>query len=198
MSYDPMGKVLPKLITNTKVATLVAKILRAEHLHTDAVVKRIARATGANTETVKKWYNGQNAPSVAHLIILMRTYTSIYQTVMGLAELIPSDPGPSRGLSLSQNGIKSEIYTDKNVGINVGVPLALKGKLNERQIWFYGQLQQKTRVRARDIVQVWSVTSRTAERDVARLVAIGAVYRRGSRKAGGYLIKPHVALIPDK
>lgn len=195
MSYAPMGKTLPNPITDYQVALLVAKILRSEHLKSDAVVKRIARATGVHVETVKKWYNGQHAPSAAHLVILMRTYPSIYQTVMGLAELIPSDPGPCGGPSLSSNRIKSEIYTDNFVGINVLVPLALKGKLNERQLWFMGQLQQKIPVRGNDIVRVWGVSTRTAERDVAYLVAMNTVNHRGSRKTGRYLIKQYFALI---
>ena len=186
MSYALMGKTLPNPITDYQVAMLVAKILRTEHQETDAVVKRIARATGANIETVKKWYNGQNAPSAAHLITLMRTYPAIYHAVMGLAELIPPDPGPCGGPSLSPNRIKSEIYTDNNVGINVLVPLALKGKLNERQLWFLGRLQQKEAARGTDIALVWGVTARTTERDVAGLVALGAVCHRGSRKTGQY------------
>ena len=194
MSCPVMGKTLPNPITDYQVALLVAKILRAEHLQSDAVVKRIARATGANTETVKKWYNGQNAPSAAHLITLMRTYPSIYQTVMGLAELIRPDPGPCGGPSLSPNGIKSEIYTDNFVGINVLVPLALKGKLNERQLWFLGRLQQKETVRGNDIALVWGVTARTAERDVAALVAVDLVFYRGPRKIGKYQLRPLLGL----
>lgn len=189
MSYPVMGKTLPNPITDYQVALLVAKILRAEHIQSDAVVKRIARATGAHTETVKKWYNGQNAPSAAHLITLMRTYPTIYQTVMGLAEWTPFDPSPCGGLSLSPNRIKSEIYTDNFVGINVLVPLALNAKLNERQLWFLGQLQQKGAVRGSDIARVWDVTERTAERDVAALVAAGLVFYRGSRKVGKYLLR---------
>jgi hypothetical protein len=194
MSYALMGKTLPNPITDYQVALLVAKILRAEHLQSDAVVKRIARATGANTETVKKWYNGQNAPSAAHLITLMRTYPSIYQEVMGLAELIPPDPGPCGGPSLSPNRIKSEIYTDNFVGINVLVPLAMTGKLNERQFWFLGQLQKKATVRSGDIVRVWRVTARTAERDVATLVAGGLVFYAGPHKVGKYQLRPLLGL----
>lgn len=194
MSFAMMGKTLPNPITDYQVALLVAKILRAEHQKTDAVVKRIARATGTNTETVKKWYNGQNAPSAAHLITLMRTYLAIYHAVIGLAELIPLDPGPCRGPSLSPNRIKSEVYTDNFVGINVLVPLAVKGKLNERQLWFLGQLQKKAPVRGGDIVRVWSVTGRTAERDVATLVAAGLVFYAGPRKMGKYQLRSMVGL----
>ena len=73
MSYLMKGKTLPNPIYDYQVALMVSQILREEHLQIDAGIKRIARATGANTETVKKWYNAHNTPSAANLMTLMRT-----------------------------------------------------------------------------------------------------------------------------
>ena len=94
----------------------------------------------------------------------------------------------------SDTGDFLEIYTDRFVGINVQVPLQLSGKMNERQLWFLGELQQHRTVRAQDICKVWGVTLRSAERDIAQLLATGIVVYRGSRKSGEYLIKPRNSL----
>ena len=61
--------------------------------------------------------------------------------------------------------------------------------MNERQLWFLGQLQQHRTVRAYDIQRTWGVTLRSAERDIAQLIAAGVVVYHGSRKVGAYLIQ---------
>jgi predicted HTH transcriptional regulator len=188
MSYALMGKTLPNPIHDYQVALLVAKILRAEHQETDAVVKRIARATGANTETVKKWYNAQNTPSAANLMTLMRTYPSLYEAILKLTQVSSLSEGPDRALFLSQKRIEADIYRDKSVTINIHVTATAMGNLNLRQAWFMSELYQGVVVRAADIAGVWSINIRTAKRDVAQLVRFGVIIYQGSKKTGAYMI----------
>ena len=187
MSYLMKGKTLPNPIYDYQVALMVSQILREEHLQIDAGIKRIARATGANTETVKKWYNAQNTPSAANLMTLMRTYPSLNEAILKLTQISPLSEGPDRAFSLSQKGIVSEVYRDKSVTINIQVAAMAMGNLNLRQAWFVSELYQGVVLRAADIAAVWSVNIRTAKRDISNICEAGLIRFIGSKKSGRYI-----------
>lgn len=44
------------------------------------------------------------------------------------------------------------------------------GQMNQRQLWFLGQLQQAHEVHLDDLIKVWLVHERTAKRDIAGLL----------------------------
>ncbi|NBU69976.1 MAG: hypothetical protein EBS53_00780 [Bacteroidetes bacterium] len=188
MSYLMKGKTLPNPIYDYQVALMVSQILREEHLQADAGIKRIARATGANTETVKKWYNAQNTPSAANLMTLMRTYPSLYEAILKLTQISPSPEGPDRALFLSQKRIVTDVYRDKSVTINIHVAATAMGNLNLRQAWFVSELYRGVALRASDIAAIWSVNIRTAKRDVAQLMRLRVISYEGSKKTGVYRI----------
>ncbi len=190
MSYLIKGKPLPHCMTDQEVAVLVARILRAEHSQTYAAVKQVARATGANTETAKKWYTGQHAPSAANLMVLMRTYPQLGEAIHKWTQPPASHQGPDRALSLSCGEAPTSIYRDNSVTINLRVRAPNIGHLNLRQLWFMSELHQGTTLRASDIATMWTVTGRTAKRDIAQLTTLGLVSFQGARKTGVYRVVP--------
>jgi hypothetical protein len=167
------------------MAQQVALALRLEYANTDAVVKRIARTTGVSCASVRKWYEARNTPKVKHLMLLARTYPKV-QTLVSL--WITCEPYESGSVSLLNQVKTAPIYPPDHVGINVRLPNKVAGILNHRQLWFIAQLQLGISVRGRDLRKVWRLTTRTAERDLARLVAINAIVFQGARKNGCYLL----------
>lgn len=167
------------------MAQQVALALRLEHANTDAVVKRIARTTGMSCATVRKWYEARNTPKVSHLMLLARTYPKV-QTLV--SQWMTCEPCESESMRWLNQAKLAPIYTPDHVGINVRLPNKVAGILNHRQLWFIAQLQLGISVRGRDLRKVWHLTTRTAERDLARLVAIKAIVFQGARKNGCYLL----------
>lgn len=90
--------------------------------------------------------------------------------------------------ALPSSEVMSAIFWNcvRIVTINVSVNLGLAGKLNQRQLWFLGELQNHKEVRAEDIATAWEVALRTAKRDVAGLSAAGMIRFVGARKTGWY------------
>lgn len=188
MSLVSKDQVFSTQITDKLVAVLVAQALRQEHAATDAVVKRIARATQASPTTVRKWYEGQNAPSSAHLLTLMGTYEGVLQTMLHIAgrgEIFEAD---SFEREAPLNALRQAFYGDRFVTLNVVVNSQLAANLNQRQLWFLGQLQQDRLVRAEDIVRVWGVVLRSAKRDIKLLVDNKSIRYVGGKRNGRYLI----------
>lgn len=188
MSVLSNDQVLHTQITDRQVAVLVAQALRHEHAATDAVVKRIARATQASPTTVRKWYEGQNAPSSANLLTLMGTYEGVLQTmlhILGRGELLESE---NKGGDAPLNALRQAVYGDRFVTINVVVSAKAASHLNQRQLWFVGQLQQDVVARAEDISLVWEISLRTAKRDIAGLVRAKVIQFSGARKKGRFVL----------
>ncbi|MFN9114969.1 MAG: hypothetical protein ACK5XN_33325 [Bacteroidota bacterium] len=72
---------------------------------------------------------------------------------------------------------------DKFVLIRVRLDAHKAVQLNQRQLWFLGQLQQGYKMRAEDLVDTWHVHSKTAGRDVKTLQEANLI---SSSKHGGY------------
>ena len=58
--------------------------------------------------------------------------------------------------------------------------------LNQRQLWFIGELQQDRMVRVEDMMRVWQACLRTARRDVRGLVEKRIAYFSGGKRNGRY------------
>lgn len=186
MSAIPKDQVLPTQITDRQVAVLVAQALRQAHAASDAVVKRIARATQTSATTVRKWYEGQNAPSSANLLTLMSTYDGMFQTVLhllGRDEMLETSP-KGRDAPLTQ--LRQVVYGDRFVTINVVVSAKAAPNLNQRQLWFLGQLQDNKVVRVEDLAEIWGKSLRTAKRDIQGLKVAGLVRFSGGKRNGRY------------
>jgi len=188
MSATLNDQLLLTQITDRQVAVLVSQALRQEHAATDAVVKRIARATQASPTTVRKWYEGQNAPSSANLLTLMGTYEGVLQTMLHIVGRGELGELESKGGNAPLTALRQAVYGDRFVTINVVVSSKAAANLNQRQLWFVGQLQQDVVVRADDIALVWGISLRTAKRDVAGLVKARVIRFSGSRKKGRFVL----------
>ena len=93
-------------------------------------------------------------------------------------------------------------YSDTHgVGVNVGVPPGGVGvnpapSLNERQKWFLEQIGKGARITAEDLAAHFSVTDRTAERDISKLRDTEVIAFVGAPKTGRYIPLEHRALTP--
>jgi len=67
---------------NETICSNVSKALRDTHKGINAAVKHIAMVTGAREDTVEKWYRGVNPPDSAHLLVLIKHYPTVLQTVL--------------------------------------------------------------------------------------------------------------------
>ena len=188
MSYPTNVHAWTSPLTEETMAQQLALALRVEHAHTDAVVKRIARATGLNSLTIRKWYEARNTPKVAHLMLLAQSYPAVRLLVLEWLGILPADAHQILSLRIPPATPSNPIYTPDHVGINVQVPLKLEGILNHRQLWFLGQLQNGAIMKAADLTKIWGITPRTTERDLAGLLAAGAIIFSGARKNGCYLL----------
>ncbi len=101
------------------------------------------------------------------------------------------DSGDDREFKTPQEGV---IYTDKFVSINVNIPSSVIEKLNKRQLWFLGLLQQNQNVKAEDIATAWQINMRSAWRDITSLSNLGLIQFLGAKRTGKYRLldyKPH-------
>jgi hypothetical protein len=97
-----------------------------------------------------------------------------------------ADAQPSVSNAVHTAAPRPPIYPERNFVINVTLHPAVTGKLNPRQLWFLGLLQRHHKIKADDIASTWNVSTRTAQADIAGLVAAGLVHLVGARKTGWY------------
>jgi len=167
-------------------------ILRHHHKNSGSALKRICKKTGAQERTVKNWYNGFNPPCSGNLILLARSYPEALEMILGLAGysyLIPYISLPNHKKSAAIKKSKSGDDFDKNVPINVPIKLT-PIDLNQRQQWFFNGLKNNKRMTAKNIAERWSVTPKTAQRDISDLKKRGLIKFKGGTKAGRYEVIP--------
>lgn len=78
--------------------------------------------------------------------------------------------------------------TASPTGHGVEQPVAAGTELNERQTWFIAQIASGARVSATAMAQHFSVTARTAERDIRQLRDRELVAYVGPAKTGRYIV----------
>jgi hypothetical protein len=199
MSVAKKDRVFPAksaVISDAVLSQLIAAGLRKDYGDLPSAVKEIGLKTGANLRAIKNWYEGRNAPSSSHLLTLARSSPSILQIVLeqvGGADLRDAfdllEMGLNKGLNAETPSNLPSKITEKIFRIDVSIPQRIVGKLNERQLWFLGLLQQGERLKAADIAERWPVTDRSARGDVAGLADLGLIRLAGSRKEGWYVLK---------
>lgn len=191
-SNDQVFHPVAEVVSNTDLARNIGLALQKDFPKEFAAVKWIGRATNASLCTIRNWYEGRNAPSAGHLLVLAKASPAVLQFVLeqiGGKDLCETyllfstvDPVPGK----SPNG---QIYHDKSVMINV--PLNVPIKLNRRQKWFLMLLKSGKKIGAEDIVQQCQVSIKTARRDISDLKKAGRIRFAGSKKTGRYEIIDH-------
>lgn len=184
MSFPKNDQVFPD-ISEEELAQIIAYALRKNHGHFGSAVKQIGRLINAEPRTIRNWYEGRNAPSLRHFLILARHSPSLVESFLSLAghgDMVDLFDGTD----IVSNVPKTKIYSVSSVTINVTLPLTQASNLNQRQLWFLGRVQQGLTSKADDIEAAWGVTLRTAKRDIAGLIDLQLIRFSGARKNGRY------------
>ena len=180
MSFTKKPQYFPPKITDKMIAQNVAEALRYEHAHISAMLKHIEAVTGIPAKTVSKWIEGHYAPKSRHLLTLMACYPEVLHAICDIAGM------KSLWQHAVQMGLVDTMRTqldtrwkrwqqspaigDKFVPIHVRVDARIAVQLNQRQLWFLGNLQQGGKMVAANIVETWCVHAKTARRDVKGLL----------------------------
>lgn len=183
-----------------KIARLVAAALREDYGDERHAIKRMSRTIPIDSlNTIKAWYEGRNSPNSAHLIMLARYSPSVMGVLMDLLgnrdiwERYQKEFSSSAKVGNGTKNVSLEkIYTEKSFGINVRVDFAVGSKLNARQLWFLGLLQQGHAIKAEHIAVTWRVTVRAGQADIAGLVRAKLIRFVGANKTGCYKLCAHV------
>ena len=174
------------------VATLIAKALREDYGALGSAVKRIGRRIGANPRAIRNWYEGRNAPNSVHLLLLAQSSPRVFAALLeliGRSDLLEANgDGKTVPRKSTETGAADKIYGEENFTINLSINSKLRCKLNHRQLWFFGLLQQGENIKAGDIAEAWEVSLRTARSDIAFLVQHKAVKFSGANRRGHYQI----------
>ena len=196
MSLPKKDHYFPRQISDAIVAEYVSAALRQEHSDISAALKHIERITGIPATTARKWYKGKYAPKSRYLLSLAMHYPDVLQAIcelMGFGDLWrevirPRVEDDMRARLDAKRGKwkKTSSVTDKFVLICVRVDARTAVQLNQRQLWFLGQLQQGYKMRAKDLVNTWRVHAKTAGRDVKGLQEAGLIHAfKRCKKSGG-------------
>lgn len=195
MSFPNKNQDLLTEITDPDIAAMVSKALKLEHIYDSSGVKKICARTGINRHTIAKWYQGINAPSSAHLLVLAAIYPEILKGLLQMIGrvdvwrycLLKDVPGKMVD-QISRQQDPHAVYSDKFVHLDVIIDLEIATLLNQRQLWFLGELQNSPAVRADAIVSVWGKTLRTARRDIQGMLDIDMIAYCGAPKNGHYVL----------
>ncbi len=190
MSYKKMDRSFPlklKAISDAELAKIVAIALRQDFGEAPSTIKYIGQLTGTNLRTVKNWYEARNAPSAGHLLLLARSSAQILKFTLRqiggddlwnaftlLSDVTLVTYAQQSSLTSEENSLK------ENVPINV--------PLNERQRWFLLSLKKETNLSAKDIAKHFSVTIKTARRDINGLKTMHKISFIGSKRTGRYVL----------
>lgn len=180
----------PQVVSDDQMAKIVAMALRQDFDNMPSTIKQISRSTNASIWTVKNWYEGRNAPSSGHLLLLARSSQSLLKFMLmqiGGEELWDAFRLLSSHPFALMPDPKTLTLTEKTAQKNVPLNVPLKS-LNERQRWFLLFLRRKDKARAEDIVAHFDVSVKTARRDILQLKQAGKIRFAGSKKSGHYEI----------
>lgn len=173
---------------------MVSKSLRHVHRNDASAIKMIGGVSGINLNTIAKWYRGINAPKSAHLLMLARLYPQILRSLLEMIgrediylELQPKYSPEIANLGSPKKRQNGSIWRDIFVHINVILEISLARNLNQRQIWFIGQIQNGRRIGAQELAEVWQKSQRTIRRDIRELAELGIIRHHKANKTGYYV-----------
>ena len=186
-------------------ARTIAELLRKEHGDSRRAIKQLMRQTDASERTVKHWLSGQHGPDSVHFLRLVVSSPVIRAFVLGLVDGPAAIPltGPVDRISLARAreayaageaaGGRSATGARKNVPERVPerdpINVPDRAELNERQRWFLDRVADG-RCGANEIAAAWTVSLKTARRDIASLKAADLISYVGSRRKGRYRRTP--------
>ncbi len=182
-------------------ARTIAELLRKEHGDSHRAIKQLMRQTDASERTVKHWLSGQHGPDTVYFLRLVVSSPVIRAFFLGLIESptarAPNDPVDRISLARAREayaageaaGGGAAAHLPKNDPNRVPerdpINVPDQADLNERQRWFLDRVAQG-RCDAREIAAAWTVSLKTARRDIAALKAARLVSYFGSRRKGRY------------
>ncbi|GJL85310.1 MAG: hypothetical protein DHS20C02_10850 [Micavibrio sp.] len=169
------------------------KILRDLYRDFPSALKWICIRTGVQERAARNWYDGRNPPNSGHLLILARRYPAVLQMILGLvgrpdlAAICMPKKSEQRFGALNVEMVSAAALEGANFcTINVTISLNMANKLNQRQLWFIGMLQQGYIVKAKNITNTWAVSLRTAKYDISSLTKMELIRFVGTKKTGRY------------
>ncbi|MDE3015748.1 MAG: hypothetical protein KGI29_02360 [Pseudomonadota bacterium] len=172
-------------ITNKILGKMVRAALLEAHADMSASLRHIARNTGISYSTVGKWYKYEYTPKSNHLLIIASLYPQVLQMLlehMGFGSLWQEamrmgivETMRTRLDEKCKNRNKLSMERDKFVHIYVRVDAHTAVQLNQRQLWFLGQLQQGYIMHAGNLVDTWQIHAKTARRDLKGLLKAGLI-----------------------
>ena len=182
-------------------ARTIAELLRKEHGDSHRAIKQLMRQTDASERTVKHWLAGQHGPDTVYFLRLVVSSPVIRAFVLGLVERPAATPSTDQ-VNRSSLVRAREAYAAGEVaggwpatGARKNVPDRVperdpindpnRAALNERQRWFLDRVAEG-RCDAQEIAAFWTVSLKTARRDIATLKAEGLLCYVGSRRKGRY------------
>ena len=182
-------------------ARTIAELLRKEHGDSHRAINQLMRQTDASERTVKHWLSGQHGPDTVYFLRLVVSSPVIRAFFLGLIESPtappPNDPVDRISLARAREayaageaaGEKASAHRPKNDPNRVPerdpINVPDQAELNERQRWFLDRVAQG-RCDAREIAAAWTVSLKTARRDIATLKEVGLISYVGSRRKGRY------------
>ncbi len=180
MSLSNKDHLLSAAITDAMIAKSIAQALRHEHANVTPAIMQIEKITGIKAITARKWYNGKHVPRSRHLLTLALYYPQVLQAIcelMGIGALW-QEMARSGIIDKMQTHLdekwgkwkKQALEVDRFVHIHVRLNAHVAVQMNQRQLWFLGQLQQGYKMQAGDLVDIWHVHTKTAKRDVLGLL----------------------------
>lgn len=182
-------------------ARTIAELLRKELGDSHRAIKQLMRQTDASERTVKHWLSGQHGPDTVYFLRLVVTSPVIRAFFLGLIESPAAIPltEPVDRISLARAreayadgeaaGGRAAAHGPKNDPNHVPerdpINVPDQAGLNERQRWFLDRVAQG-RCDAKGIAAAWTVSLKTARRDIATLKEAGLISYVGSRRKGRY------------
>lgn len=182
-------------------ARTIAELLHKEHGDSHRAIKQLIRQTNASERTVKHWLSGQHGPDTVYFLRLVVSSPVIRAFVLGLIEgpaaTSQSDPVDRLSLARARQAYAAGeaaaggpatrgAHNDPNhVRKHDPINVPDRAELNERQRWFMDRVAEG-RCDAREIAAAWTVSLKTARRDIATLKAARLITYIGSRRKGRY------------
>jgi hypothetical protein len=184
-------------------AQTIAELLHKEHGDSHRAIKQLMRQTDASERTIKHWLSGQHGPDTVYFLRLVVSSPVIRAFVLGMIEgpaahrrddlvdrisLASTREAYAAGEAAGRGPTKAARKNDpKRVPERDPINVPDRAELNERQRWFLNRVAEG-RCDAREVAAVWTVSLKTARRDIAALKAADLICYVGSRRKGRYRI----------
>lgn len=183
------GRVLPA----TEYADVIAFALRGELGQSHRAIKTVMRWTGASERATKNWLSGASGPNGAHLLRILRHSDGALEALLAASRRIEL----LDVFMAMRGGAAESAGTKAVIGTRPAVPDHVPNRdpendpdLNSRQRWFVEAIADGKRVGARAIAIRFTVSEKTAKRDIAALKASRRIGFAGSRRRGRYVLSP--------